>query len=240
MSIFAPVSQSGKKNIADLQRLVNLTGFGKLKVDGVIGPRTLDAINSLPSDTRAVLDEFARVREIPYPRFSQTPRISEKDKTLAEKIELEAIRQGVNPKFALAVAQIESDLNPFAKSPTGAAGLFQLTDPAIEDVTKVMGVPSAPNGNEFDIDWNIKAGVSYLKLTAKRVGVQPTTTRVDEMTDIYAAYNVGIGNFWKLQREEYDDKSLLDALSVQAQYLIAGGPRKYLPAIQSKLESVLV
>jgi soluble lytic murein transglycosylase-like protein len=90
-------------------------------------------------------------------------------------IQQTAQQYGVDPNLALAVAQRESSLNPYAQGPAGELGLFQLTPAAAQDV----GV------DRTTIQGNITGGVLYLRRMLDQFG--------DEATAL-AAYNAGPGN----------------------------------------------
>lgn len=240
MSIFAPVKQSGKKNIADLQRLINLTGHDRVAVDGIMGSQTMGALNTLPGPAQALVDQFAKTRQVAYPRISMASPPNVQSKDLVQKVRDAAKELGINPKFAVAVVNIESDFNPDAVSPTGAVGLFQLTTPAIVDVgNHYPNLATPPNGDKKNVDWNIAVGLRYLRLCFKRLGHNPRTRNVAAFTDVYAAYNIGIGNFRKLMAGKFEDKTLQQTIAGQASYLSAGGVGNYLPSVQSRLESLL-
>jgi soluble lytic murein transglycosylase-like protein len=241
MAIFAPIQQSGKKSVADVQRLINLMGHSRVAVDGVLGAETTTAIWNLPKEAQDVVNKLAEVRHVAYPR---APDVSEKRHTreeLIQKIKNTARNLGVNPDFAVVVAMIESDLDPLAESPTGASGLFQLTKPAIEDANQEVSGMYRPKGpGRFDVDWNITVGVLYLRrIMRSYLKVSPRSDDLSVWTDTYAAYNLGIGAFKELRRGNFDSAVLKEALQVQARYLRAGGPQRYLASVQSKLESVI-
>jgi hypothetical protein len=242
MSIFAPVNQKGKKQIVDLQRLINLMGHSKVAVDGVMGPETTKAIWNLPKEAAVVMDQFASVREVAYPRVPKAS-VNEwtKDKII-ETIRDIAVKEGVNPRLAVTIAMIESDLDPDAISSTGADGLYQLTASAVNDVARFYPELYRRDGKgRRDVLWNITVGVKFIKLICDQyLRVNAMTDSVEVWTDIYAVFNLGIGNFRKLQNGRYDDQTLIRSLNEQARYLKAGGPAQYLAAVQSKLESVVV
>jgi hypothetical protein len=81
--------------------------------------------------------------------------------------------QGLDPNLAATVMQIESCGNPFAVSPAGATGLFQ-----------VMPYHFAEGENSFDPHTNAGRGLSYLKQSLEKFGADPGMA--------LAAYNGGI------------------------------------------------
>jgi soluble lytic murein transglycosylase-like protein len=88
-------------------------------------------------------------------------------------IRQEALRQGVDPALALAVAHQESEFNPHAVGDHGhSLGFFQLQRGAAED----MGIDPARRGEP---ELNIPAGVGYLKkqLDANKGDVRKGLTR---------------------------------------------------------------
>ena len=91
----------------------------------------------------------------------------------------EAMRQGVDPALALAVAANESSFNPGATSRVGAQGVMQLM-PA---TAKWLGV-----SDPYDPVQNIRGGVKYIKQLIGQFG--------DSRTAV-AAYNFGPGNVSK-------------------------------------------
>lgn len=70
--------------------------------------------------------------------------------SVQDKIALEATRQGIDPKLAIAVATVESGLRQSARGAAGEIGIFQLHpryfDPAISK----------------NVDDNIRLGVAHL------------------------------------------------------------------------------
>lgn len=86
-----------------------------------------------------------------------------------------AEKYGVDPLLVHAVIQVESDYNPFAVSPKGAAGLMQL----MAATARRFGA-----SNRFAPWENVEAGVRYLKYLANRFQ--------DERLAL-AAYNAGEG-----------------------------------------------
>lgn len=71
--------------------------------------------------------------------------------SLPDKIAAEAVKQGVNPQLAIAIAITESGLNPYAKGSKGEIGLFQ-----------IMPYHYATH-QLYDINTNIRIGILLLK-----------------------------------------------------------------------------
>lgn len=77
-------------------------------------------------------------------------------RTIASVIEMTAIKHGVDPKLALAIAKTESGLNPKAVGAShGEVGLFQLHPRYFPQAT-------------FDVQQNVELGVKYLADLKKR------------------------------------------------------------------------
>lgn len=130
-------------------------------------------------------------------RFSPKPQVGEFSRQLSEAVrsdsaqslprsgtnalEVEkivrstALRHGVNPELALAVARTESNLSQDALSPVGAVGVMQL----MPETAQSLGVR-----NIHDLRDNIDGGVRYLK--------QMQMAFSDDQLAV-AAYNAGPG-----------------------------------------------
>ncbi|MBY5848062.1 lytic transglycosylase domain-containing protein [Rhizobium leguminosarum bv. viciae] len=72
---------------------------------------------------------------------------------VARMVEDEAIRQGVDPNFALAIAEQESRFRQSARSAVGATGVMQL----------MPGTAAQLGVNPYDTRDNIRGGVKYIK-----------------------------------------------------------------------------
>lgn len=72
---------------------------------------------------------------------------------VARMVEDEAIRQGIDPNFALAIAEQESRFRQSARSPVGATGVMQL----------MPGTAAQLGVNPYDTRDNIRGGVKYIK-----------------------------------------------------------------------------
>lgn len=158
-------------------------------------------------------------------------------------IETLAVKHGVSPDIALAFAKIESGLDPDAVSPTGAIGLFQLTTSAISEVRRRFPTEYY---DPLDMDltdprWNANTGILFIKTIARdyvRVPVDETYN-VSDLSSVYAAYNVGIGNLRKLERGNFQDPALIKAVRLQARKLSASGTRGYMASVERVLNEYL-
>lgn len=79
---------------------------------------------------------------------------------VSDAIQQDATAAGVDPRWALAIAQTESRLNPAARNPSGATGVMQLM-PA---TARSLGV------NPLNPSQNIQGGVNLLAQDLKRYG----------------------------------------------------------------------
>jgi hypothetical protein len=149
---------------------------------------------------------------------------------IVDKIEAEATRQGLDPRLALAVANIETGGkyrhkigNKVLTSPKGALGVMQL----LPTTAKSLGV------DPLDENQNIQGGISYLK------------QHYDTFKDPYkaaAAYNAGpgtkflkTGEFKDLPKETLLYLDQLEKLYPESE--IGKAPAE--PAEQAPAESVL-
>lgn len=101
-------------------------------------------------------------------------KLSQEQLDIAEKVVLEAQKQGVDENLALSMANIESGFNASAKSPKGAIGVMQLMPTTAKDL----------NVDPNNVDENIKGGVSYIKQNFEKYQ-DPYLTGI--------AYNAGPG-----------------------------------------------
>ena len=91
---------------------------------------------------------------------------------IKQNIITQAKEIGVEPAIGLSIAKTESGFNQNAKSPWGQIGVFQLSP----RTAKSMGY------NPYDLDENIKAGLTYYKNLYNAFG---------SMELAVAAYNAG-------------------------------------------------
>jgi Transglycosylase SLT domain/Domain of unknown function (DUF6321) len=90
-------------------------------------------------------------------------KLNPQQRAIANKVAMEADRQGVPRELALAAAMQESAFNPQAKSKTGPVGVMMLGRAA----AKEQGV------NRYNLDQNIRGGVGYLKQHLEQQGGDP-------------------------------------------------------------------
>lgn len=100
---------------------------------------------------------------------SRTPSQQE----VASMVQQEAIRQGVDPNFAMAIAEQESRFRQSARSAVGATGVMQL----------MPGTAAQLGVNPYDTRDNIRGGVKYIKQLQWMFG--------DRYDLIAAGYNAG-------------------------------------------------
>ena len=94
---------------------------------------------------------------------------------LQDQIRQTALRYGVDPALALAVAQQESGINQGARGAAGEVGVFQL----------MPGTASELGVNPYNETENIEGGIAYLSRLYRQFG---------DWTKALAAYNGGPGN----------------------------------------------
>lgn len=104
-------------------------------------------------------------------------KLSDQQIEIATKVAKEAERQGINPDFVLAMVMQESQFNQGAKSDKGAIGVMQL----MPKTAKGLGV------DPYDVDENIKGGISYIKQLVKNKNIG------NDPIKVLMGYNAGPG-----------------------------------------------
>ncbi|WFS69575.1 transglycosylase SLT domain-containing protein (plasmid) [Agrobacterium leguminum] len=102
-----------------------------------------------------------------------TSKRTHSQEEVAQMVREEAIRQGVDPNFAMAIAEQESRFRQSARSPVGATGVMQL----------MPGTAAELGVNPYDTRDNIRGGVKYIKKLQGMFG--------DRYDLIAAGYNAG-------------------------------------------------
>lgn len=203
----------------------------RLTVDGVLGPRTNRAV-------RVVTDRVPEsVQRYEAEEFPVKTLLASSPASIRSEIAAQAGLLGVDKDFATIVQSIENPrMDPLARSPTGAIGLYQVFPAAAVDVRNIHPAFPAPLDEVAglaDIRVNIAVGVGYLKWVAAQVGINPLAPSLHEKTLVYAGYNIGIGNLRRLRAGQFDHPGLVKAVSVQGLGLRAGGTRRYLQNLET-------
>jgi len=87
---------------------------------------------------------------------------------IADIIDRESYRCGIDWELLLAIINTESEFNPRAKSPVGALGLMQVMPQTACDVASKAGVRYEGAGTLYNPEKNIKIGTYYLHTLIQR------------------------------------------------------------------------
>jgi soluble lytic murein transglycosylase-like protein len=128
---------------------------------------------------------------------------------------------GVDPRLVAAVMKVESNYNPWARSPKGALGLMQL----IPATGRRFGVQDF-----FDPAQNIEGGVRYLKFLSEKFGPQ----NLDLML---AGYNAGENLVQRLGRVPQIRETVDYVRKIRKIYKPEGGPTLVSATADAKTEN---
>ena len=150
-------------------------------------PAPLPPVNPTPEWERRVWVEHLRQEPAPTRAESFVARL--KPIFLAEQV----------PPALVWLAEVESGFDPQARSPLGAAGLFQL----MPFTAEFMGLELRPHDQRLDPLKNARAAAQYLKYLHEKF---------HDWRLSLAAYNAGEGRVWRLiekySSRKYDDLAL--------------------------------
>jgi membrane-bound lytic murein transglycosylase D len=124
--------------------------------------------------------------------------------------------EGVPPEIAW-IAEAESTLNPSARSPSGAKGLFQL----MPDTAKNLGLSTFLPDERSDAEKSAKAAARYLRTLHEKFGDWPLA---------FAAYNAGEGRVRRLLKAKDADTFSEIAASLPNE------TRMYVPKVCATIE----
>src|SRR5439155_25260698 len=125
------------------------------------------------------------------------------------------IEEGV-PAELVWLAEVESGFVPWARSPSGAAGLFQL----MPDTAELLGLSLKPSDDRFVPDRSARAAARYLKYLHEKFHDWRLTL---------AAYNAGEGRVRRLL-EQYRTRSY-DAIALRLPW----ETQTYVPKVETTI-----
>lgn len=114
---------------------------------------TQDSVSVLLQEINLIIDCCEKIRK--YAAIYKT------NNSLAQKLYLAAIKEGLSPDLVFSLAKVESNFNPRSVSNKGAIGLLQI----MPSTAMCYGVTKK---ELFDVDKNIKTGVKHLKVCIKK------------------------------------------------------------------------
>ena len=117
-------------------------------------------------------------------------------------------KEGVPPEWVW-LAEVESSMNPKAKSPVGAAGLYQF----MPGTARSLGLKTSPRDERLVPEKSASAAARYLKYLHKRFNSWPLAL---------AAYNAGEGNVGKALGKTSDKtfEGIQDFLPLETQMYV--------------------
>lgn len=180
-----------------------------IKVDGKWGRFTQGAYDKQSPSQKAQIDKLvaavtngATVKDLQAYREGEkaqglkskaiSMQLSDKNASIREMVKAIAQEQGVPVATAMKIAHLESRFNPAATSPTGAAGVFQMTGIAIKDVNNTFKT-NYTKQDMYDPVKGITAGLQYMKIVSRYMGVP-----LSDVVKIYMGFNIGVGSARKV------------------------------------------
>ncbi len=136
-------------------------------------------------------------------------------KHYATKLKPIFVSVGISPEL-IWLAEVESSFNPSARSPSGAAGMFQFM-PA---TARQYGMSTSPVDERLQPEKSARAAARYLKYLHKRFGTWPLAL---------AAYNAGEGKVSRTLKK-HNGKSFADIAS-----FLPAETQLYVPKIEAIL-----
>lgn len=176
-----------------------------IQVDGKWGRFTQAAYDRQTATNKAQIDRLvasvtngATVRDLASIRDNErvegakkkvlSMQLTNEASSVRELVKALAMQEGVPVETAMKIAYLESRFKPGAKSPTGAAGVFQMTGIAIKDVNEKFGTTYTKD-DMYDAVKGITAGLKYIKVVARYMRVP-----MSDAVRIYMGFNIGVGS----------------------------------------------
>lgn len=236
-----PISQRERDAVKAAQMVMGLGSSQAIVADGWWGSYTQSVYNKLnPVHKQAVdtvlttlgfnaqrLKTAFDAEKLTSPRSKASFLVDRVSRTssqseMAQLVKRVALREGVPPETALRIAYLESKFDAKAVSPTGAKGLFQFTSIAVRDVAQRANYQLT---NPFDGESNATAGMKYIKLVARDLGIG-----LGDVVKLYMGFNIGPTAARKYLSGRIDD-SVRKAISLQAY----GGVEVYGDRLSAKI-----
>ena len=177
------------------------------KVKIVVRPKIIKLANLPPERIEKTRKKYVQSTSTWEKKMKKRSRPKRAD-YLVPRLKKIFIEEGIPPEWVW-IAEVESSMNPEARSPVGAAGLFQFM-PA---TAKQYGMRLKPEDERLDPEKSCRAAAKYLKYLYRRFDSWPLA---------FAAYNAGEGRVGKLLRQS-DNKSfegIKDRLPMETQMYV--------------------
>lgn len=179
----------------------------KTKKPSIVIPKRTVQKTVPPAKIQQKRSTVAQNRQNWKKKIAAKPLTAEKEQ-LIPSLKKEFSAEGVAPQWVW-VAEVESSLNPEAKSPAGAAGLFQFM-PA---TAQRFGLKTSPVDERKNSEKSARAAAKYLKILYGQFESWPL---------VFAAYNTGEGRVGMLLKK-YNKKTfeeIAEFLPVETQMYV--------------------